>query len=185
MRIIGRTRQPSATSDNTGPAVDARQLARGLAVLRILTGAIWLTNGLAKLFDIKQVEVGPYVANLINRDVARFILDAEVNTNAQHQLPLVGRIANDLVLPNWELFSWLLTAVEITAGLLLVLGLASRLGALIALGPATYLFFVYFANNRWMFEQPHEIIPLLILAVIPSGRWWGLDRRLARTTWPF
>ena len=184
MRITGRTRPPSATSD-AGPAVDIGQLARGLAVLRILTGTIWLTNGLAKLFDIQRVEIGPYVANLINRDVARFILDQEVNHNTQHRLPLVGWIANDLVLPNWELFSWLLTAVEITAGLLLVLGLASRLGALIALGPATSLFFVYFSNNRWMFEQPHEVVPLIILALIPSGRWWGLDRRLARTRWPF
>lgn len=185
MRIIRRTQSDSDAAAQSEPAVDARQLARGLAVLRILTGAIWLTNGLAKLFDIKQVEIGPYVANLINRDVARFILDVEVNKNAQHKLPLVGRIANDLVLPNWELFSWLLTAVEITAGLLLVLGLASRLGALLALGPATYLFFVYFANNRWMFEQPHEVVPLLILALIPAGRWWGLDRRLARSGWPF
>ncbi len=183
MRIIRRTQSGSGAA--VGPAVDARQLARGLAVLRILTGAVWLTNGLAKLFDIQRVEIGPYVANLINRDVARFILDVEVNKNAQHKLPLVGRIANDLVLPNWELFSALLTAVEITAGLLLVLGLASRLGALIALGPATYLFFVYVANNRWMFEQPHEVVPLIILALIPAGRWWGLDRRLARSGWPF
>ncbi len=185
MRIIRRTRSDSDGTPDVGPAVDARQLALGLAVLRILTGAIWLTNGLAKLFDIQRVEIGAYVANLINRDVARFILDVEVNKNAQHKLPLVGRIANDLVLPNWDLFSALLTAVEITAGLLLVLGLASRLGALLALGPATYLFFVYFANNRWMFEQPHEVVPLLILALIPAGRWWGLDRRVARARWPF
>lgn len=149
------------------------------------TGTIWLANGLAKVFDIHRVEIAPYLANLINRDDARFILDIEVNRNAKHQLPLVGRIANDLVLPNWDLFSWLLTAVEITAGLLLVLGLASRLGALLALGPASYLFLVYFANNRWMFEQPHEVVPLIILALIPSGRWWGLDRRVGRRRWPF
>jgi uncharacterized membrane protein YphA (DoxX/SURF4 family) len=179
-----RRLRPSEGSE-AGPAVDARQLARGLAVIRILTGTIWLANGLAKLFDIHRVEIGPYLATLINRDDARFILDVEVNRNAKHELPLVGWIANDLVLPHWELFSWLLTAVEITAGLLLVLGLASRLGALIALGPATYLFFVYFANNRWMFEQPHEVVPLIILALIPSGRWWGLDRRVGRTRWPF
>ena len=185
MGIIRRTPSGSDPTIEVRPAVDARQLARGLAVLRILTGAIWLANGLAKLFDVKRVEIGPYVANLINRDVARFILDVEVNKNAEHKLPLVGWIANDLVLPNWELFSWLLTAVEITAGALLVVGLASRLGALIALGPATYLFFVYFSNNRWMFEQPHEVVPLLILAVIPAGRWWGLDRRVARSGWPF
>ena len=179
-----RRLRPSEGSE-AGLAVDARQLARGLAVIRILTGTIWLANGLAKLFDIHRVEIGPYLATLINRDDARFILDVEVNRNAKHELPLVGWIANDLVLPNWELFSPLLTAVEITAGLLLVLGLASRLGALIALGPATYLFFVYFANNRWMFEQPHEVVPLIILALIPSGRWWGLDRQVGRTRWPF
>lgn len=175
----------AADSSEAPPAVDARQLARGLAVVRILLGATFLANGLAKLFDIHRVEIGPYLAHLINRGDARFILDAEVNTNAEHQLPLVGRIANDLVLPNWELFSWLLTAVEIIAGLLLVLGLASRLGALLALGPGTYLFFVYFANNRWMFEQPLEKVPLIVLAIIPSGRWWGLDRRVGRSGWPF
>jgi uncharacterized membrane protein YphA (DoxX/SURF4 family) len=175
----------AADASEPPPAVDARQLARGLAVIRILLGATFLANGLAKLFDIHRVEIGPYLANLINRGDARFILDAEVNTNAKHQLPLVGRIANDLVLPNWELFSWLLTAVEIIAGLLLVLGLASRLGALLALGPGIYLFFVYFANNRWMFEQPLEKVPLIVLALIPSGRWWGLDRRVGRTGWPF
>ena len=165
--------------------LDARQLARGLAVIRILMGLTYLFNGLAKVFDIHRVEIGPYVVNLINRGDARFILDAEVNHNAQHQLPLVGRIANGLVLPNWDLFSWLLTVAEIAAGLLLLLGLASRLGALIALGPAVYLFFVYFANDRWMFEQPHGLVPLVILALVPAGRWWGLDRRVARSGWPF
>ena len=184
MTIIRRTGSRTDESEG-GPAVDARQLARGLAVVRMLMGATYLANGLAKVFDIHRVEIGPYLANLINRGDARFILDVEVNHNAQHRLPLIGRIANDLVLPNWELFGWLLTVVEITAGLLLLLGLASRLGALLALGPAVYLFFVYFANDRWMFEQPHGLVPLLILAVIPAGRCWGLDRRLARSGWPF
>jgi hypothetical protein len=58
------------------------------------------------------------------------------------------------------------------------------LGALLALGPTVYLFFVYFANDRWLPEQPLEVVPLLT-QVIPPGRWWGLDRRLARSRWPF
>ena len=74
-------------------------------------------------------------------------------------------------------FAWALTAVEIVAGALLVAGLASRLGALLALGPAVFLFFVYFANDRWLPEQPLELVPLVQLALIPAGRWWGLDRR--------
>ncbi len=32
---------------------------------------------------------------------------------------------------------------------------------------------------RWMFEQPHEWVPLVILALVPAGRVWGLDRRFA------
>lgn len=102
-------------------------------------------------------------------------------TNSQ----LIGRIANDLVLPHWSQFSWALTAVEITAGALLVAGLASRLGALLALGPAVFLFFVYFGNDRWLPEQPLELVPLVLLALVPAGRWWGLDRRFAARGWPF
>ncbi|MGH9223467.1 MAG: DoxX family protein [Acidimicrobiales bacterium] len=156
-----------------------------MAVIRILVGMTSLSNGLAKLFDLHRIEIGPHVANLINRGDARFILDAEVNTNARHQLPLVGRITNDLVLPHWDLFGWGLTAVEITAGALLVAGLASRLGALLALGPAVFLFFVYFANDRWLPEQPLGLVPLALLALDPAGRRWGLDRRFAARCWPF
>jgi len=49
---------------------------------------------------------------------------------------------------------------------------------------------VYLSSNRWMFEQPHEYIPVLILAVVPSGRVWGIDGILLRKRpslrrWPF
>ena len=26
-----------------------------------------------------------------------------------------------------------------------------------------------------MFEQPHEWVPLVILAIVPAGRVWGVD----------
>ena len=63
--------------------------------------------------------------------------------------------------------------------------LASRLGALLALGPTVLLFFVYFANDRWLPEQPLGLVPLIVLALVPAGRWWGLDRRFAGRGWPF
>ena len=58
------------------------------------------------------------------------------------------------------------------------------------LGQQLFLAAVYFSSNRWMFEQPHEYIPLAILALVPAGRVWGLDRRLIRQRpnlrrWPF
>lgn len=175
----------TATTSTQERGVRTEALGRAFAVVRILIGLTFLLNGLAKLFGLHRVEIGPYLGNLINRADARFILDVEVNHNARHQLPLVGRITNDLVLPHWSLFSWGLTAIEIAAGTLLVAGLASRLGALLALGPAVFLFFVYFSTDRWLPEQPLELVPLVLLALVPAGRWWGLDRRLAARRWPF
>jgi hypothetical protein len=42
-----------------------------------------------------------------------------------------------------------------------------------------------------MWEQPHEWIPLLIVALVPAGRVWGHDHRLIQRGsqryggWPF
>ena len=78
---------------------------------------------------------------------------------------------------------WLVTALELGAVIALMVGFASRGAALLALGQQL----VYASSTRWMFEQPHEWVPLLILALVPAGRTWGLDARLARrrNRWPF
>jgi uncharacterized membrane protein YphA (DoxX/SURF4 family) len=154
-----------------------------MAVIRVLFGLTFLLNGLAKLFEFHHVHIGWYVANLIDRADARFILNAEVNHNARYHVWLVSRIANRLVLPHWGFFQWALTAVELAAGVLLVLGLWSRLGALVALVPTVFLFFMYLSNDRWVPEQPLELVPLIVLAVVPAGRMWGLDQRRGPVDW--
>lgn len=166
--------------------VDARTLARGLAVIRILLGFTFFSNGLAKLFDFHRVAFGPVVGNLINREDARFILDIEVNKNSQRLLPLLRPLTNDLILPNFGLLSWVLTAVELAAGVLLLVGLAPRVGALLALGPVVFLTLVYLSSDRWLPERTIELVPLVMLAIIPTGYAWGLDGRLnrRRRRWP-
>ena len=172
-----------------GALPDAGLLARGLAALRIFFGLILFANGLAKLLEFRDVEVGPWKTFLINREGARNILDFEVNKRGGDgtDVPLLKTIVNDVMLPNWDLFQWLITAVELAAGLALILGLASRLAALAGLGQQLFLQLVYLSSSRWMFEQPHEWVPLVILALVPAGRVWGLDRRLWLRTrrWPF
>lgn len=178
---------------------DARLLGRGLAVLRIFVGFILLLNGLAKLFGWHTVSLGPYTANLVNRDDARGILNFEVfanpNGGAEGTRVWLIRDIADLMLDHWGVVGWGLTFFEIGVGLLLVVGLASRGAAAAALGMHLFLALVYATSDRWMFEQPHEYIPALILAVVPSGRVWGLDARVAprvgygrvglREGWPF
>ncbi len=163
------------------PLPSARSFARGLALLRGFMGLVFLLNGLAKLFEVHAVTIGPYVANLIDRSDTRFILNIEANKNARHALPGIRPLVNDVFLAHFGFFQWVFTAAELGIGLLLVLGLASRLGALLAA--------LYFSNDRWLFEQPLDVVPLLLLVWLPSGRVWGLDGTRAvqdrlRGRWP-
>ena len=171
--------------------LDARLLGKGLAALRIFIGLILFANGLAKLFSFRTIEIGPYSSFLINRQETRQILDFEVNKrNGGTDVPLLKTLTNDVILPNFGVFQWVITAVELGVGAALIVGIASRGAALIGLGQQLFLQLVYLSSSRWMFEQPHEWVPLLILALVPAGRVWGLDGRLLRQRpqlrrWPF
>jgi uncharacterized membrane protein YphA (DoxX/SURF4 family) len=166
---------------------------RGLAAFRVFFGLILLSNGLAKLLDFRTVEIGPYRSFLIDRAEALQILDFEVNRRGGDgtDVPILKDLVNEVMLPSWDVLQWLVTALELGAGAALIVGLASRLAALAALSLMLFLALVYASSGRWMFEQPHEYVPLAILALVPAGRVWGIDRRLLHRgtrrfdRWPF
>lgn len=169
---------PTTTPDRGLPA--ARVLAAGLAAFRIYYGLVLLLNGLAKVFGIRNIELGPYRVFLIDRPFARDILQTEVfdkNDGAGTQLDFL-RAPAQLMIDNWAVVGWLVTAVEVGAGLMLLLGVATRLGAAVGASQQLGLALVYASSNRWLFEQPHEYVPLIILALVPSGRLLGFDGRL-------
>ena len=168
-------------------------VGRGLAAFRIYAGLVLFANGLAKLFEFRNIDLGPYKVFLIDKEQARSILDFEVNERGGDgtDVPLLKDVVNDVFLPNWDVFQWLVTALELGAGAALILGIASRGAALAALGQQLFLQLVYASSGRWLFEQPHEWVPLLILALVPAGRVWGVDARIVRRgigrfdRWPF
>ena len=188
----------STSESLRNPLIDPILFARGMAVIRIFFGLIILANGLAKLEpSLARVEVGPYHANLITRDGARSILNYEVNDRQIRkdapkgtQVPGLRAFVNDVVLAQWGVFQWLVVAIEVGAGLFLLLGLATRGVALLDLGQQLFLALVYASSNRWLFEQPHEYVPLIVLVLVPAGRMWGVDAWLLRRfpqlqRWPF
>lgn len=154
---------------------DASLLAKGLAALRIFVGAILFANGLSKLLDFRNIEIGPYSSFLINREETRSILEGEAGRS---DMPLIPTIVNDFMLPNYDWLQWFITFFELGVGGLLIVGLASRGAALAGLAQQLFLAAMYASSGRWMFEQPHEYIPLIILALVPAGYVWGLDARL-------
>jgi len=167
-------------SREAGAPVDAELLGRGLAALRVFFGLILFSNGLAKLLSFREISLGPYKSFLINRPESRSILEFEVTRRGGGtDVPGLRGLVTDVILPNWGFFQWVVTFVELGVGGLLILGLATRGAALVGFGQQFFLQLVYLSSNRWMWEQPHEWVPLLILALVPAGRVWGLDRRFA------
>jgi uncharacterized membrane protein YphA (DoxX/SURF4 family) len=156
-------------------------------------GVVLFANGVAKLFEFRRIEVGPYVANLIDKAAARSILENGLDGGRYPSLPGLRPVLQ-LLVDNWGLVGWALTATELVVGGLLVVGALTRLVALIGLGQALFLALVFATRDRWAFEAPHEYVPLIILAIVPSGRVWGLDGHLLRRRrtdpgelqgWPF
>jgi uncharacterized membrane protein YphA (DoxX/SURF4 family) len=83
---------------------------------------------------------------------------------------------------------WVLTGAELLAGVLLVLGVASRLGAIIPLLLIGPVWIMMLPKGLYLWEYPNELVPLLLLAIVPAGRVFGRDRTLAPRfggRWPF
>jgi uncharacterized membrane protein YphA (DoxX/SURF4 family) len=112
---------------------------------------------------------------LIDVDATRSILRHDVGS---HPVRLYHDLVFNVILPNWAIFGPLVGVAETVAGLLLVLGLVSWLGALLA---AVLSFHVQFADatGPWLFEYAVEWVPLLCLVFMRSGRVWGLDGLIA------
>jgi uncharacterized membrane protein YphA (DoxX/SURF4 family) len=162
-------------------ALDPVLAGRGLAAIRIFFGLILFANGLAKLLDFRSIEIGPYRSTLIDRAEARSILDFETNRRGGDgtDVPGLKPLVNDVILPSWDVLQWFVTLLELGAGAALIVGLATRGAALLALGQQLFLQLIYLTSARWMFEQPHEWLPLLVFVFVPAGRVWGLDARFA------
>jgi hypothetical protein len=163
------------------------RIARGLAAFRIFVGLVWLGNALAKVFNHGSFDLGVVSFSLISRDTARGLLETYTGPESNAVAPLKD-LYRDLVLANWGFFQWLLTAAELVVGVTLVLGIASRLGPLLALALIFPLWVMNLDNGRYLFEWPLDIVPLAILAAVPAGRVWGQDGKLAARfgdRWPF
>ncbi len=178
----------TASSRSDAPVATAhdRVFVRAFTALRIFTGLVWLSNGLAKLLDKGTFDWGFISFNLITRGSARFIAD---DASKKTYIAPLGAFYQHVVLPNWGFFGGLLTVAELAVGLGLVFGVATRLaavGGLLLIGP---IWIMLLHTGGYLWEYPAEdLFPLVLLAIVPAGRAGGLDGRLAARfghRWPF
>jgi uncharacterized membrane protein YphA (DoxX/SURF4 family) len=150
-------------------------MRQAIAVMRIFFGVVFFSNGLSKFVPGIAHLPGGYF--LIDSQGAKSIIE---HNAAHHPVKLYHDLVFNVFVPNWNLFGPLVGLTEMTAGLLLILGLASALGALLAAMLSLHIQFSD-ANGPWLFEYAVEWVPLLCLVFMRSGTVWGLDGVIARS----
>jgi uncharacterized membrane protein YphA (DoxX/SURF4 family) len=160
------------------PQIPAWRIAlaeKGIALIRIGFGLVFLTNGLAKVIGWDGIH--PFPGYLITMDGARGILEFDTQS---HPVGLYKDFIDDVVLANWSVFSVLLTLGELFIGVTLVSGAFANLGAITGILFALHLNFANWDRNIWAWEYAVEWIPLMGLLLIGAGRYFGLDAWSAR-----
>ena len=150
---------------------DLAQLRRtqgALAALRMLLGVLWLSNLLWKL--------PPDFGRYDDRGLLYSFRLAE-----RYAVGPLADLVHDVVIPHFTLFGWLVFVVEASAGILLLLGLATRLGALIGLGQAVAItLLVGNAPDEWRWGYALFIAVHVLLLSTPCAARFSLDATRAR-----
>lgn len=163
-----------------------RLMTRAFTALRIFTGLVWLTNGFAKVIEVGNYDFGFISFNLVTKGVAKAIA---TDASSKTYIAPLGWAYQNLVLPNWGFFSIFLTVAELSVGLGLIFGVATRLAAVGGLLLLTPIWLMLLHTGGYLWEYPAEdLFPLVLLAIVPAGRHRGFDRVLAprfKYRWPF
>lgn len=148
--------------------------AKALALLRIGFGLYFTSYGLDKIMGGWLTSAGPITGFLFGNPAAT----PPTRGAVANAIPFYADFLTSVVQPNVQLFSVLVALGEITAGLLLLLGLLTRLGSIIGmiLSLNYTMLGSLLANNR-------SVDHLFFLAELTfllgtAGLVWGLDGQL-------
>jgi uncharacterized membrane protein YphA (DoxX/SURF4 family) len=169
----------------TSPEVSVDGPLRAMVALRIFFGLDWLSNAIAKLLGVSNFRWGFTTFNLVDRATAHAILRQASGATA---IPPLRWFYGTVVLHDWNFFQWFLTAAEIGVAIGLTFGLLTRLaavGGFLLLAPIGLMLLT---TNQYLWTYPLDLFPLVLLALVPTGRVLGFDQVLVRRfgrRWPW
>ena len=132
----------------------------GICLLRIIVGTMWWQQSLWK--------VPPHY----DWGLIHWMQEMVDHASTQLQSTLV----RDLVLPNIAIFGPLVYAIEVAIAVSLILGVATRLGALLGALMAINLWLgLYNAPGEWPWTYMFLVVLQLIYLIDPPGRSLGVD----------
>jgi uncharacterized membrane protein YphA (DoxX/SURF4 family) len=131
-----------------------------IALLRVIIGTMWWVQSLWK--------VPPHY------DWGLIHWMQEMVDHASTELQSV--LVRDFVLPNIAIFGPLVYAVEVAIGVSLIVGLWTRLGALLgALMAINFWLGLYDAPDEWAWNYMFLIVVQVLFVIDPPGRSLGFD----------
>jgi uncharacterized membrane protein YphA (DoxX/SURF4 family) len=161
-------------------------MVRALVAVRVFFGLDWLSNAVAKLLGKANYDFGFTTFNLVDRGTAGAILHQSVTSTWIAPLRVFYA---DVIVANYGFFQWFLTAAELAIAVGLLFGILSRVAALAGLCLLTPIWFMLLTTNQYFWTYPLDLAPLVLLAIVPTGRAFGFDGALAarfnRMRWPF
>jgi len=135
-----------------------------IVLLRIYTGVFFVYNGFGK----------------IRRDNFSDGMVGFLNGQAENSFSFYRPFVESVVLPNKELFAFLVGWGEFAIGISMILGLATRYGAIAG---AVLVANFWFAKGQGVLAgQNHDVVWMIIfivLAGLHAGRSMGLDEKLS------
>lgn len=136
-----------------------------LGVLRIFTGVLWLAN------------LGWKLPPDFGRDDPRGLMYS-FELARDHAIPPIDRLVADVVIPHFTAFGWLVFAIELVAGILLLTGWHTRIGAVIGLAQSLAITsMVAFAPDEWRWGYAMLVMIHVVLLTTAAGTRFGLDGR--------
>lgn len=135
-----------------------------IAVARAIIGVLWLFSLRWKLPPDFMPAEGRGLMDWLQLEV----------THAA--FPLYGLFVEQIVLPNFILFAWLIFLTELAVGLSLLAGAFTRLGALLGLGLSLNLGIgLLDVPGEWPWSYAMLAMWHGLFLVTGAGRVWGLD----------
>jgi len=132
----------------------------GVGVLRVLVGTMWWQQSLWKVPPHYDWGLIHWMQEMVEH----------ASTSLQSDL------VRDLVLPNIAFFGPLVYAIEVAIAVSLILGVATRVGALLGALMAINLWLgLYNAPGEWPWTYMFLVILQVIYLIDPPGRSLGVD----------
>lgn len=151
------------------PVPLAARLDRGvIAVVRVSAAVLWI-GGVGW-------KIPPHFGEGTGPDAPRDLYQWTSYAVTEPVFPPYSWLVEELVLPNFAVFGWLVLVVESALGAFLLIGLATRFWALVGIGQsAAIMLSVANAPGEWIWSY---LLMMLLHAAIfatAAGRYLGLD----------